>query len=232
MRDVSHDLLPDDGSVLDGDQHARFLDHIAGLCAATWDFHDDAENRLGLVAYPTRWSWFGTAAVDVGKAHLGWPEHVHRIARDGWERFAVRAPADVADLVGDTFRDVSPLADALATPSCLIHGDVKASNTGVGEDGRTVLIDWAYVGEGPACHELVWHLALDRARLPITKDATTAAFRSALERHGIDTTKWWDRQLALCLLGGVVQFGWEKALGDDDELDWWCDVARAGAAWL
>jgi len=26
-----------------------------------------------------------------------------------------------------------------------------------------------------------------------------------------------------------VQFGWEKALGEDDELGWWCDRAREGA---
>jgi hypothetical protein len=29
-----------------------------------------------------------------------------------------------------------------------------------------------------------------------------------------------------------VQFGWEKALGDPDELAWWADRARAGARWL
>jgi len=26
-----------------------------------------------------------------------------------------------------------------------------------------------------------------------------------------------------------VIFGWEKALGNDDELGWWCDRAREGA---
>jgi thiamine kinase-like enzyme len=109
---------------------------------------------------------------------------------------------------------------------------VKASNTGRSRDGRTVLIDWAYVGEGPACHELAWHLALDRARLPISKEATADVFRAGLERHGVDTAAWWDRQLSLCLLGAVVQFGWEKALGDAEELDWWCRAARRGAAWL
>jgi hypothetical protein len=29
-----------------------------------------------------------------------------------------------------------------------------------------------------------------------------------------------------------VQFGWEKALGPDDELTWWTDAAQAGARWL
>jgi hypothetical protein len=29
-----------------------------------------------------------------------------------------------------------------------------------------------------------------------------------------------------------VQFGWEKALGDSGELDWWREAARDGAARL
>jgi hypothetical protein len=48
------------------------------------------------------------------------------------------------------------------------------------------------------------------------------AYRAALERHGIDTGPWFARQLGLCLIGALVQFGWEKALsGYDDELAWW-----------
>jgi aminoglycoside phosphotransferase (APT) family kinase protein len=139
----------------------------------------------------------------------------------------------VVRLVDELRRDPAPLAYALqATPSCFLHGDVKASNTGRATDGRTVLIDWAYVGEGPACHELAWHLALDRSRLPAGKEAVIDAFRAALGRHGVDTEAWWQRQLDLCLLGAVVQFGWEKALGDDDELRWWCDAATEAMRWL
>ncbi|HVM03037.1 MAG TPA: hypothetical protein VM263_10245 [Acidimicrobiales bacterium] len=232
MRDVSADLLPGGNDPLPADRHATFLDHLAGFCAATWGWHDDPLRGPGLLPYAARWAWFGHAAID-GERALGWPERVPRLAEQGWLRFAERAPSALARVVDDLRRDPAPLAAALATtPSCFLHGDVKASNTGRAADGRTVLIDWAYVGEGPACHELAWHLALDRSRLPCSKEATAGAFRSALERRGIDTGPWWDRQLALCLLGAVVQFGWEKALGDADELGWWCDAARAGAAGL
>jgi thiamine kinase-like enzyme len=186
----------------------------------------------GLLPYEARWAWFGPYAIE-GERDLGWPERVPRVAEAGWRRFESQAPRDVVHLVDGLRRDTTPLTAALReTPSCFLHGDVKASNAGRARDGRTVLIDWAYVGEGPACHELAWHLALDRSRLPISKEATADAFRAGLERHGVDTAPWWDRQLALCLLGAVVQFGWEKALGDDEELDWWCRVARHGATWL
>jgi hypothetical protein len=69
-------------------------------------------------------------------------------------------------------------------------------------------------------------------RLPESKEDTIARFRADLERNGIGTAGWWDRQLGLCLLGAAVQFGWEKALGDTDELGWWADRAREGGAWL
>ena len=232
MRDVSDELLAPGDAPIPTDRHAAFLDHLAGFCAATWGWRDDPPSGPELLPYAARWAWFGHAAVE-GERALGWPERVPRLADEGWDRFRERAPRDVARVVDELRRDVTPLAGALRqTPSCFLHGDVKASNTGWAADGRTVLIDWAYVGEGPACHELTWHLALDRSRLPISKEETAEAFRAALEGHGVDTAPWWDRQLGLCLLGAVVVFGWEKALGDDDELGWWCDAARGGAAWL
>jgi hypothetical protein len=232
MRDVSAELLVGDNSPISLDQHTTFIDHLAGFCAATWGWRDDPVSGPGLLPYAARWAWFGHAAIE-GERALGWPERVPQLAEEGWRRFAERAPAELAQLVDGLRRDVSPLAAALReTPSCFLHGDVKASNVGRAADGRTVLIDWAYVGEGPVCHELAWHLALDRERLPVSKEVTSEAFRAALERHGVDTGGWWERQLGLCMLGAVVQFGWEKAFGGDDELGWWCDVARVGAGWL
>ena len=228
MRDVSQELASADDAPFRPDEHACFIEHLAGWCAATWAFRDDAATGPGLLRYATRWEWFSHAAMDCERA-LGWPERVPAVAAEGWARFTKRAPAGVAAAVEELRRDAGPLADALrATPSCLLHGDPKASNMGTTADGRTVLIDWAYVGEGPACHELGWYLALNRAKLPVSKEDTIEMFRAGLERHGVSTSDWWDRQLDLALLGTLVQFGWEKALGDGDELGWWCDTVRGG----
>jgi hypothetical protein len=232
MRDVTPCLLPTEDVPIPADDHAAFLDHLAGFCAATWGWQDEPRAAPAYLPYASRWSWFGRHAV-AGEQGLGWPERAPELAHEGWPRFAERAPADIVRVVEALLDDPTPLVRAMrTTPSCFLHGDVKASNTGRAPDGRTILIDWAYVGEGPACHELTWHLALDRSRLPASKEAATDGFRAALERHGIDTGEWWERQLDLCLLGAVVQFGWEKALGDDDELAWWCDRARGGLRWL
>jgi len=231
MRDVSDELAPPDGSRFALADHLAFLDHLAGFCAASWGWCDD-ERAPAFLPYRARWEWFAAAALE-GERALGWPERAPMVASEGWQRFEERAPRDLAALVHALRADASPLARALrTTPSCFLHGDVKSSNAGRARDGRTVLIDWAYVGEGPACHELAWHLALDRDRLPITKEDTAREFRTALERHGIDTDEWWDRQFELCQLGAVLQFGWEKALGNEDELQWWCAAAATGARHL
>jgi hypothetical protein len=232
MRDVSDELVAlGDVSFTPG-EHELLVDHLAGWCATTLGFRDDPVTGPHLLPYEARWAWFGEAAL-AGERALGFPERVPVIAAEGWERFWPRAPRDIAGVIGELWRDCTPLAEALrATPSCLLHGDAKASNMGVSADGRMVLIDWAYVGEGPPCHELCWHLALDREKLPVSKEATMEAFRLGLERRGVDTAGWWDRQLGLCLLGALVLFGWEKAYNDDDELLWWCNAAREGLRFL
>src|ERR1700748_486751 len=52
-------------------------------------------------------------------------------------------------------------------------------------DGRTILLDWPLPGAGPACWDLCWYLALNRARLPEPKEAALGRFRAALASHGI-----------------------------------------------
>ena len=103
---------------------------------------------------------------------------------------------------------------------------------GAAADGRTVLIDWSYPGEGPICHDLAWYLALNAARIPMSKEDTIEVLRAALVRHGLDVEGWWSKQVALCLLGGLVQFGWEKAFGADAEFAWWCDRALDAVQYL
>src|SRR4029077_7410894 len=85
-------------------------------------------------------------------------------------------------------------------------------------DGRTILLDWTLPGAGPACWELCWYLALNRARLPEPKEAVIDRFRAALEQQGTGTGGWWQRQLDLCLIGVMATFGWEKALRDEGEM--------------
>jgi hypothetical protein len=217
-------------------QHLSFLDHLAALSAAAWEWPAELGDplALGLLRPEFRWSWFAPSSLD-GERSLGWPERVPQLAAEGWERFADRASAGLVAAIGELHADPTPLVDALrATPWTFLHGDWEFGNLGPASAGRTVLLDWAYPGEGPVAHELTWYLALNRARLPAghDKESTISDLRDALERRGIATADWWERQVELCLLGTLVQFGWEKAFGPDDELHWWCDRAVEGARLL
>ena len=228
MRDLSDEVVPPGDDVLPLDQHLAFLDDLAALSARTLGWRDD----VGLVPLANRWTWFNHASLAV-EAERGWPDPVPRIAADGWARFEQRAPADVRAVVDALRHDPSPLVDrVLETPRSFVHGDWKLGNLGSAADGRTVLIDWTYPGEGPCTYELAWYLAINRVRMPQSKEDAIERFRTSLAGAGIDPSSWFEDQLSLSLLAALVVFGWEKALGPDDELAWWCDRAREGSARL
>ena len=228
MRDMSTEMVPPGDDVLPLQQHLQFLDDLAAFSSRMWNWSDG----VGLVPLDSRWTWFNHATLAIEEAN-GWPDPVPRIASDGWQQFEQRVSRPIFELIDSLRRDPSPLvAAARTTPLTFIHGDWKLGNLGTATDGRTILIDWTYGGQAPCCYELAWYLAVNRARLPHSKEDAIDAFRTALERHGIDTDGWFDVQLALSLLGGLAIFGWEKALGDGGELVWWCDRALEGARFL
>jgi aminoglycoside phosphotransferase (APT) family kinase protein len=142
-------------------------------------------------------------------------------AAKGWQRLPRLSPLLAALATAVHSRPDLLTGPLAATPSTFLHGDWKMGNLGTHPDGRTILLDWAYPGSGPACWDLCWYLALNQARLPESKEATIERFRGALEAAGLATGSWWQTQLDLCLLAIMVTFGWEKAMGDADELAWW-----------
>jgi len=224
MRDVSAGLVPEGDGVIPPEQNLRFLDHMAKLHAALWGWED----TIGLVPFSSRYSFF-TSQVAACEEALGSGAEVPKIADKGWRRLTTVAPR-LADIVVPLLRDSDLLVAALdATPQTFVHGDWKMGNLGSHPDGRTILIDWAIPGRAPPCVDLAWYVALNRRRLPHTKDETIDGYRAALEVHGIDTAPWWEHQISLALLGAAVQFGWEKAYDEPDEIAWWEERAVEGA---
>jgi hypothetical protein len=215
MHDVGTWLVPATDDVIPVEQHERFLDHMAALAAAFW------EQRIDVVAPADRYLEL-SPRMAAAEAALGSDHLVPRLVAQGWPLLEEVAP-DLAEVVVPLVHEPGPLVDALdATPATFVHGNWKLDNLGTDDLGRTVLFDWELPGVGAAASELAWYLAINCRRLPTTKEQTIASYRAALERRGIATEPWWDRQLGLCLIGAMVQFGWEKALGGyDDELAWW-----------
>jgi len=205
-------------------QHARFIAHMADLASAFWGWED----RIGLTTMAQRLRFFApdNIAAELTAAEVPGPLAA---AAAGWPVLAERSPllSAVARRLHD---DPGILAARLSRlPGTFLHGDWKMGNLGSHPDGRTILLDWTLPGAGPACWDLCWYLALNRARLPEQKEAAIGRFRAALEGHGIATASWWQEQLDLCLMGIMATFGWEKALGDAGELSWW-EAQVAGAA--
>jgi hypothetical protein len=225
MDDVAEHLVPEGDGSLPLDQHRRFVTHMARLHATFWD----SPPASSLCALGTRLVFFGPSLGLTERERGGTDVVPTQLVPEGWTRFATRAP-EAAAIVTALLEDPTPLVDALsATPQTLVHGDWKLGNLGSRPDGRTILLDWAIPGVAPGCLDLAWYLCLNRARLPESKDATAAAYRDALGDQGIDTSRWWDRQLTLSLLATMLLFGWEKALGDGEELAWWEDQVLRGA---
>jgi hypothetical protein len=224
MREVGEYLVPPGDAILPAAQHGAFIAHMAALHGAFWGWDD----RIGLTTMAQRILFFAPEVIAAELTVAEVPAALAAAAA-GWDALPGRSPLlwQLARLVHDRPEVITgPLA---ATPSTFLAGDWKLGNLGSHPDGRTILLDWAFPGAGPACWELCWYLALNRARLPEPKEAVIGRFRAALEQHGTGTGSWWQQQLDLCLIGVMATFGWEKALGDADELSWW-EAAAAGAA--
>jgi hypothetical protein len=226
MRDVTPWLVPVTDMPIPLDQHAGFLRHMAALHASFWDCGSEFDVVPAMHRYLELSPWMAQAEAAMGSTHL-----VPQLVAKGWPLLAKVAPAAAA-VVTPLAHDPGPLVDALAsTPHTFVHSNWKLDNLGTDDAGRTVILDWEQPGLGAATSDLAWYLAINCRRLPQSKEASIGAYRHALEACGIDTEPWWERQLALSLLGAMVQFGWEKALGGyDEELSWWETRAVAAAA--
>ncbi len=228
MEDVGEWLVVASDDPVPLDQHLRFLDHMAALHAAFWE----TDLPVDIVSTRRRLLELSPHTAE-REAARGADHPVPTIIGKGWPLLAEVAPTAAA-IVNPLAWDPTPLLEALeGTPLTLVHGDWKLDNLGSDATGRTILLDWSLPGRGPALSDLAWYLAINCRRLPQSKEDAIDAYRSALERHGVLTEPWWSRQLALCLLGGLVQFGWDKAYGGyDDELAWWEERAVEAAPLL
>lgn len=223
MDDVSASLVPPGDEVVAPVIHDGFVRHMAQLHAEFWGWRD----TLGLCRMANRIRFFCPEIIAPELLVNDVPGPIGA-ADAGWKRLAGLDP-ELRSFIGGIHEDPAGLVDALAeTPATFVSGDWKMGNLGHHTDGRTVLVDQAYPGAAPGLYDLLWYVALNRQRLPVSKEATINAYRAGLEAAGIDTTGWFERQLGLSIIAVMATFGWEKALGDADELAWWsARVAKA-----
>ena len=224
MHDVGAHLVPEGDVTVPESHHHGFMEHMAALSATFWGWEDTVG---GLTTMEQRLRFFAPDNIAPELRVDDVPGPI-AAADAGWRALPERSPL-LSAMAKAVHAEPELIAGPLAaTPATFLHGDWKMGNLGHHPDGRTILIDWAYPGSGPPCWDLCWYLALNRARLPESKEASIERFQDALEACGIATGSWWQTQIDLCLIGIMATFGWEKALGDDEELAWWeSSVAEA-----
>jgi hypothetical protein len=224
MRDIGEHLFAEGDTTISLEAHLGLIDGLAALSAHYWGWADD----IGLTSLEERLRFFAPDNI-AAEVAVDDPPVPILVAAQGWPQLAQLAPG-LSELLAAIHASPGSLTEAMrSTPATFLHGDWKLGNLGRHPDGRTILLDWAYPGSGPVLWDLAWYLALNAARLPIDKEATIDALRAALERRGVATADWFDLQLDLCLLGMTACFGWEKAVGAEDELRWWERRALRGA---
>ena len=227
MDDVSESLVPPGDDVVAVETHGGFVRHMAQLHADFWGWHDS----VGLCPMANRIRFFCPEVIAPELLAEEIPGPIGA-ADQGWKRLA-RIQPELSGFIQGIHGDPSDLVDALADcPATFVSGDWKMGNLGRHADGRTVLVDQAYPGEAPGLYDLLWYVALNRQRLPVSKEATIQAYRAGLEAAGIDTGGWFERQLGLSVIALMATFAWEKALGDADEMAWWSAQVAKALVWL
>jgi hypothetical protein len=219
MHDISDGLIPAGDTPVPVEQHERIIDHMAAFHVAFWGWRD----TIGISPIEARFGFFSDANI-AREMQADEPPVPIRVARDGWAALPDRAPKLNARVQAVRANPQSLGDEMRATPLTFVAGDWKMGNLGSHADGRTIVLDWAYPGASAPCLDLTWYLAINAARIPISKEDTIAVYRAGLERRGIATDGWFEPQLRMALLGAMCMLGWEKALGGDDELAWWEDA--------
>jgi hypothetical protein len=240
MCDFSAVLIPNGDSPITVAQQEQLLNTMAALHADFWEQPALADDTLGLCSLLRRYTFLAPGAQ---------PKELRRTILDGWQLLEALVEPGAASVIRRLLDDPQPLCAAQGRwPQTLVHGDWKLANLGLepGIAPRVVLLDWALVGAAPAAVDLAWYLAINSARLAVSREAATAHYEQALARRlgrRFDR-QWWQPQLELSLLGAFLQLGWAKLFGaaraesavvrdrELAEVAWWTEHVRAAARWL
>ena len=213
LRDVGDALLQPDAPFT-SEQHARYLDHMAALHAAFWGWRDD----VGLTPLERRYLLFSpevaaaeAAARQRGRGAAG---HGRGVAAPG-RRLAGHGPPRRC-----------PCSPTPARSSPRWHACPTPWSTGTGR--RPI---WAATPTGARCcstsarrraRPRPWQTCpgtwrSTRRCCPSRRPPCSSRIDTRSRGTACDTTEWWNDAVALELLGCMLQFGWEKALGGPGE---------------
>lgn len=110
---------------------------------------------------------------------------------------------------------------------------------------RTIILDWQDATFGSPLLDIGYFLAINSARLPVSKEDAIQMYKDSLASFGYPYQPHaWARDLEVGLFaGGALRLVWQKALGtqSDDpavracelaEVEWWSEQIVRGSRWL
>ncbi|GAB2541579.1 hypothetical protein GCM10027268_14430 [Brachybacterium huguangmaarense] len=119
----------------------------------------------------------------------------------GFDRVAADPPHDLDPWIAerlDALRSAAQTGIAARAGETLCHGDLRADNIVIAEDGAVALVDWAWASRGSRWADAVD--VLSSVELPEGAAAVSARLDAVLERHGVA------RSVGTQMLAGLLGF--------------------------
>ena len=192
----------------------RVVDQVEGMAI------EDAERAVDELAawHATWWNQADELAEQGRVVSLGdpiYPAILPMVFGEGWEKVtgSMDVQASILD-VGPRFGDAIAglLQDLNQAPRTMTHGDYRADNLLIAEDGSIALLDFQLIGSGSGAYDLAYFVtqSLDPAVASANEKALFDRWTTGLRERGIpesDLGGMWDiyRKAALfCLVYPIV----------------------------
>jgi hypothetical protein len=192
----------------------RSVDQLEGMAVT------DAERAIdGLAAWHATW-WgraepLAEAGLTVSLADPIYPAVLPLVFAEGWEKVTsdCAVPASILE-VGPRFSDAIPglLSDLAQSPTTMIHGDYRADNLFIDDDGSVAVVDFQLIGTGSGAYDLAYFItqSLEVDVAAVEERPLFDRWCSALVASGVpegDLGRMWEdyRKAALfCLVYPIV----------------------------
>ena len=224
MEDLTPDLLPDEDAPISPDVEEALLSSMAKMHACYWE--SQVLDLPWLTPPETRFRVMGPEAASESDWRPAPP--VFDLIQRGWRIAEGRLSSKEMQILRQPAGKMAEACSGL--PSTLLHGDAKMAHFALMPGGRVSLLDWEWIGVGPATLDVGWYLAVNSQRLARPKEDVMSRYRELLgdELGSRVPNPVWERMVSAGLLCGAVMLLWAKALALEDgqpgaaeEWDWW-----------
>ncbi len=237
MEDVSDLLVPSGDAKVSAEDIKGHMEHLAELHAKFMKDESFKDPKFGLCS---ALDWIMMLSPDVGRNEIaaGTENDISGMLSSAWENFYKVFPPDAVQIIKGLQSDIEPLLNELKeAPHTFLHGDYKYANIGSTDSSspKTIMLDWGMALYASPLLELGWFLAINSAKLSISKEEVIQSYRDSFAKFGFSyADSVWDRLLTLGLVSNMLRLGWAKSLGANAEdpevkdremaeVNWWAE---------